>query len=57
MSKENVELVRPVYDAINRRDWDAMFRATHDDFEMTTQRGPHAGTNRGREPIQRFIED
>jgi ketosteroid isomerase-like protein len=57
MSQENVEIVRPIYDSLTRRDWDAVFRDTHPDFEMTTQRGPTAGTNRGREAVQAFIED
>jgi ketosteroid isomerase-like protein len=54
---KNVELVRGVYDALNRRDWDAMFRDTGPDFEMTTQRGPNAGTVRGREGAKGFLED
>ncbi|MCD6016551.1 MAG: hypothetical protein K0R88_2635 [Solirubrobacterales bacterium] len=29
MSQENVELVRRVYDAINRTDWDAAFCDAH----------------------------
>jgi ketosteroid isomerase-like protein len=57
MSQENVEVVRPIYDALNRRDWDAVFRDTHADFEMTTQRGPEAGTKRRREAVQGFLED
>jgi ketosteroid isomerase-like protein len=57
MSQENVEVVRPIYDALNRRAWDAVFRDTHADFEMTTQRGPHAGTKRRREAVQGFLED
>ena len=27
MSQGNVEAVRPICDALNRRDWDAVFRA------------------------------
>jgi ketosteroid isomerase-like protein len=57
MSQDNVEIVRPIYDALNRRDWDAVFRDTHPDFEMTTQRGPDAGTQRRREAVQGFLED
>ena len=57
MSKENVEAVRQFYDALNRGDWDAVFRHTHPDFELTTQRGPNAGTLRGRESVQGFGED
>ena len=57
MSQENVELVRRVYDALNRGDWDAVFRDTHPDFQMTTQRGPEAGTHRRREAVQGLGED
>jgi len=30
MSQENVEMVRRLYDAINRRDWDEVFRDATD---------------------------
>jgi len=56
MSQENVELVRRVYDALNRGDWDAVFRDMHPDFEMTTQR-LDAGTHRRREAVQGLGED
>ena len=57
MSQENVEIVGQFYEAFERRDWDAMFRDTHADFEMTTQIGPTAGTKRGREPVTAYAED
>jgi ketosteroid isomerase-like protein len=57
MSQENVEIVRRVYDALNDGDWEAVFRETHSDFEVTTQRGPDAGTHRQREEVQGFGED
>ena len=57
MSRANVEIVRPIYDSLTRRDWDTLFRDVHPDFEMTTQRGPTAGTHRGREAVQWLIED
>jgi ketosteroid isomerase-like protein len=57
MSQENVEAVRRFYEALNMRDWDAVFRDTHPDFQMTTQRGPEAGTHRQREEVQAFGED
>jgi hypothetical protein len=52
MSQENVEIVRRVYGAVTRSDWDAAFRAAHPEFEATFQRGPFAGTHRGREVVQ-----
>jgi ketosteroid isomerase-like protein len=57
MSQENVETVRHFYDALNLGDWDAVFRDTHPDFELTTERGPSVGTLRGRERVQGFGED
>jgi ketosteroid isomerase-like protein len=57
MSQENVEIVRSVYEALNRRDWGTVFRDVHQDFELTTQLGPDPGTRRGREPVMEFLED
>jgi ketosteroid isomerase-like protein len=57
MSQENVEIVRRFYDALNHGDWDEAFRDIHPHVEVTLQRGPGAGTHRGREAIQGFIED
>jgi ketosteroid isomerase-like protein len=57
LSQENVELVRSVYDALNRSDWDAVFRDMDPDVEVTFQRGPAAGTHRQREAVQGFLED
>ena len=57
MSQENVEIVRKLYDALNRRDWDAVFGDAHPDFDMTTQRGPNAGTLRRREAAEGFLKD
>jgi ketosteroid isomerase-like protein len=56
MSQENVEMVRSIYEAINRRDWDAAFRNEAPDFELTTPPGPRAGTYRGREECQGYLE-
>ncbi len=50
-------MVRRVYDAMNQGHWDAAFRNAHPDFAMTTQRGPNAGTNRGREAVRGLLED
>jgi hypothetical protein len=61
MSQENVEIVRSIYEAVNRGDWDAAFRDARPDVELTTppgpQSGPDAGTYRGREEIQGFWEE
>jgi ketosteroid isomerase-like protein len=57
VSRENIEIIRRAYSALNRGDWDAAFRDAHEDFVMTTQRGPSAGTLQGREAAQGFGED
>jgi ketosteroid isomerase-like protein len=57
MSPEKVEIVRSIYEAFNRRDWDAAFRDQRPDVELTTPPGPNAGTYRGRKEIQGFWEE
>ena len=57
MARGSVKIVRLVYDSLTRRNWDAVFRDMHPDFEMTTQRGPTAGTYRGQVAVQALIED
>jgi ketosteroid isomerase-like protein len=57
MSEENVEIVRSIYEALNRGDLEAATRPTDADFEVTFQRGPNAGTHRGRNSIRAIIED
>jgi ketosteroid isomerase-like protein len=57
MSRENVEVVRRVFDAYNKRDLDAALRDTDPDVEMdfSRSRGPDAGIYRGYEGIRRFL--
>jgi uncharacterized protein len=57
MSQENVELVRSIYEALNRDDWDAATALTDANFEVTFQRGPNAGTHRGVDSIQAIVAD
>jgi uncharacterized protein len=57
MSEGNVEIVQSIYEALNRGDWEAAPRLTDADFEVTFQRGPNAGTHRGRDSIRAIIED
>jgi ketosteroid isomerase-like protein len=57
MSQENVEMVRRVYDALNRDDLDAAFRDAHPNVEITFKRGPLAGTHRGRETPEAVFRD
>jgi ketosteroid isomerase-like protein len=51
MSQENVEILRRMYEAGNRDDWEAVFRDAHPDCEATFVAGPSPGTHRGREAI------
>jgi uncharacterized protein len=58
MSQENVEIVRSIYEAVNRGDYDAAFRNQAPDVEYTTPpRGPVAGTYRGREELRGLWEE
>jgi ketosteroid isomerase-like protein len=57
MSQENVEMVRRVYDALNRDDLDAAFHDAHPNVEITFKRGPLAGTHRGRETPEAVFRD
>jgi ketosteroid isomerase-like protein len=55
---EDVETLRSAYAAIGRRDWDAVFRDVHADFELKTpDRSPGAGSYRGRVQAARAFED
>jgi ketosteroid isomerase-like protein len=58
MSEENVEMVRSIYEALNRGDLDAVFRDMAPDFELTTPPGgPNSGTYRGREKCEGYLRD
>ena len=51
-------VIRSVYVAFNRGDWDAVFRYLSPDFDLTTPtRGLDAGRFRGREEGQAYWED
>jgi ketosteroid isomerase-like protein len=52
MSDENVEIVRPIYEAVNRRDWDALFRDADPEIAFIYHNvGTDSGTRRGREEV------
>jgi len=57
MSQENAEIIRRIYDAGNRGDWEAAFRDAPEDLEVTFKAGPNSGTHRGREEVQAVFED
>ena len=54
MSQENVEIVRRCYAALDRRDWEGLWREAHPDFELRTQL---QGSRLGADEAQAFIED
>ncbi len=56
MPKKNAQIVRAVYDAFNRGDWDAALSHSHPDFEATLQRGFNAGTHRAHE-LEAILRD
>jgi ketosteroid isomerase-like protein len=54
----NTEIVRPLYEAFNNRDWDALFRGTDSDFAFTYHNvGTSAGTRRGRDEVVAFADE
>jgi ketosteroid isomerase-like protein len=55
---ENVEVIRGVYEAMNRGDWEAVFENASPDIEWETDpRHPRAGVYRGRAQFRQFVED
>ncbi len=58
MSQENVEIVRAMYEAFNRGDWDAVLEHVAPEIEFETDpRHPEAGIYRGHERFGRLWED
>ena len=62
MSQENVEVVRWIIDALNRRDLDAVVESATDDFvtDWSNSRGllsgVHHGRDRAKEAFETFLE-
>ena len=58
MSQENVEIVKAVYDAYNREDWDAVFKDAAPGCELDFSRalGPWRGVF-GLDQIRRLTEE
>jgi ketosteroid isomerase-like protein len=58
MSQENVETVRDVYEALNRRDWDAVFRDAYPDFVVQLpEAGMNVGSFQGRDGLVKLFEN
>ena len=57
MTAENVEIVRSIYEAFNRRDWDSAFHDQQPQVELILPPGPSASPLQGREQVQAYWED
>jgi ketosteroid isomerase-like protein len=57
MSRENVELALRTYDAVNRRDIDALLALMDDDVEVVTRIAPVEGGLRGHDGMRRWWEN
>jgi uncharacterized protein len=57
MSKENVEIIRSIYEAFNQRNWARALEPTDADFEWIPDGRSFETAIRGRENVQRFLED
>src|SRR3954452_12341050 len=58
MSQENVEIVRQVYDAVNRGDWDAVFEAAEPGLELSPpDQSPASAPVRGVEEVRAWAAD
>ena len=54
MSQDNVEIVRRLLEACNRRDWDAMLETGDPEIEIVTLM---SGTHRGHARWRRLVEE
>jgi ketosteroid isomerase-like protein len=57
MSQENVEIVRGIYEDMNRRNWAAVLGVVDEDVALVVHEsvGPDAGVFRGREAAGRWF--
>jgi ketosteroid isomerase-like protein len=58
MSEGNVEIVRSYFEAIGRRDMDALVQSLPADFELdfSRSRGPESGIYRGPERVRQLVQ-
>jgi ketosteroid isomerase-like protein len=50
-------MIRSIYEPLNQGDWELVFRDAHPEFQITTQRGPTAGTYRGAQAVRKQVEE
>ena len=57
MSQQNVEVVREIYEDMNRRNWANVLAAMHEDVVLVVHEsvGPDAGTFHGREAASQWF--
>jgi ketosteroid isomerase-like protein len=57
--QENLEIVREIYEEMNRRNWPAILAALDEQVVLVVHEsvGPEAGTFRGREAVGRWFGD
>jgi ketosteroid isomerase-like protein len=54
MSRENVDTLRRAFDALNRRDMDALLALMDDDVQTESRLAPMEGGYRGHEGVRRW---
>lgn len=57
MSQQNVEIVRRIYEAFEHRDLARGFDLVDPDFEWVPPERSFEGAVRGRDSVQRFVQD
>jgi ketosteroid isomerase-like protein len=57
MSQENVEFIRRLAEAVNRRDFDWLLAHADDELEFIPLRAGTEGAFHGPEGLRRFVED
>jgi ketosteroid isomerase-like protein len=57
MSRENVEVMRQIAEAINRGDAEAVVRLVHEDVVLKALRSAVEGDYRGHDGVRRFFAD
>jgi ketosteroid isomerase-like protein len=58
MSRENVQLLRRLYEAVGRNDFDTTNSCLHPEIEFHTYaKSPAAGVYRGRDAVRKYNED
>lgn len=57
MSRKNVERVRELLDAVNKRDWDAVVEGAHEEIKIESRLVAIEGGYHGHEGLRRWWDD